>query len=57
MTKRRDLIRELEQAGYVHVGGTKHDKYRKGSVTIEVKRQARIADEIAQKIRRQAGLR
>lgn len=56
MTKRRDLVRELESAGFVQSGGTKHGKYRKGNVTVTVPRHSEIKDRMADVIRRQAGL-
>lgn len=60
MTKRRDLVRELEQAGYVQIksGSTaNHDKFRRGNVSIAVPRHAEIKDRMANIIRKQAGLR
>ena len=58
--KRRDLIRILEQAGFVQMPSghaSNHDKYRKGKVTVRVKRHREIEDEIAKRILREAGLR
>lgn len=57
MTKRRDLVRELEDAGFVEKEGTKHGKYRKGKVTVMVPRHREIPDQMAEAIRREAGLR
>lgn len=57
MTKRRDLIRELERAGFESAKGTKHGKYQKGDITVMVPRHAEIKDQMANVIRRQAGLR
>lgn len=57
MTKRRDLVRELEVAGFRQTGGTKHGKFRRGNVTVMVPRHSEIADQLAEAIRRQAGLR
>ena len=57
MTKRRDLIRELEGAGFVEARGTKHGKYRKGNVTVMVPRHSEIKNQMADAIRREAGLR
>ena len=57
MTKRRDLIRELESAGFRQNGGTKHGKYKKGDITVMVPRHSEIEDRMADAIRRQAGLR
>ena len=57
MTKRRDLIRELEAYGFRQVRGTKHGKYRKGKVTVMVPRHSELKDQMAEVIRKQAGLR
>ena len=57
MTKRRDLIRELEAAGFRETRGTKHGKYRKGSITVMVPRHSEIKDQLAEAIRKEAGLR
>lgn len=60
MTKHRDLVRELEHAGYVRLksGSTaSHDKYRRGSISVMVPRHTEIKDRMADIIRRQAGLR
>ena len=57
MTKREELIRELTRAGFVEVGGSKHGKYRKDSVTVMVPRHSEIKDQLAAAIRREAGLR
>ena len=57
MTRRRDLIRELEAAGFRETRGTKHGKYRKGSVTVMVPRHSEIKDQMANAIRKEAGLK
>ena len=57
MTKRRDLVKVLIEAGFHSEGGTKHEKFTKGTITVLVKRHREIPDEIAAKILRQAGLR
>lgn len=57
MTKRRDLIRELRLAGYSEAGGTKHGKFRKGNVTVTVPRHSEIANQLADAIRKEAGLK
>lgn len=56
MTKRRILVRELESAGFRECHGTKHGKYRKGNVTVMVPRHSEIKDQLANAIRKQAGL-
>lgn len=55
--QRRDLVKLLLEAGFVSLGGTKHEKFKKGSITVPVKRHRVIADEAAKGILRQAGLR
>lgn len=57
MTKKRDLERELSAAGWVRTGGSKHDKWAKGDRTVMVPRHAEIKDQMADAIRKEAGLR
>lgn len=57
VTKRRDLVRELERAGFRAAKGTKHQKCRKGDLTVMVPRHSEIKDQLADAIRREAGLR
>lgn len=57
MTKRRDLVRLLEVHGFRSIGGTKHEKFTNGERTVLVKRHREIPDEIAERIKRQAGLK
>ena len=57
MTKRTDLVRTLQKAGFTSDGGTNHVHFKKGKVTVLVKRHREIPDEIAKKILREAGLR
>lgn len=60
MTKHRDLVRELEHAGFVQIksgSSANHDKFRRGDVSIAVPRHAKIRDRLADVIRRQAGLK
>ncbi len=57
MTKRRDLVLLLTKNGFWSVGGTRHEKFPNGIVTVLVKRHREIEDIVAQKILRQAGLR
>lgn len=61
MTKRADLVRELELAGFRRskAGQTQsHDKFRKdGYKPIAVPRHREINEITAEAIRRQAGLR
>ncbi len=60
MTKRRDLVRELERAGFVQIrsGSTaNHDKFRRGDTTVAVPRHTELKDRMTDVIRKQAGLR
>lgn len=54
--RRRELVRRLLDAGFEPRGGTKHEKFVKGKLTIMVKRHAEIDDTTAKKVLRQAGL-
>lgn len=58
MTKKRDLERELTEAGYVKLAntGSKHDKFRRGDVTVTVPRHREIKETTAKGIRKEAGL-
>lgn len=55
--QRRELVRILEAAGFRSRGGTNHEKFSKGSLTVMVKRHREIPDQIAKRILREAGLR
>jgi predicted RNA binding protein YcfA (HicA-like mRNA interferase family) len=55
--QRRELIRILEEAGFISKGGTNHEKFVKGDKLVLVKRYREIEDQIAKRILRQAGLR
>lgn len=57
MTKRRDLVLLLTKNGFWSVGGTRHEEFTNGKVTVLVKRHREVEDIVAQKILRQAGLR
>ena len=56
MTKRRDLVKQLEQAGFWSCGGTNHEHFTNGTVSVLIKRHREIPDAIAAKILREAGL-
>ena len=56
VTKKRDLERELTAAGWRKDKGSKHDKWRKRSAVVMVPRHAEIKDQMADAIRREAGL-
>lgn len=57
MVKRRDLIRELEKAGFKGCGGTKHELYEKDGKQTRVPRHREIDENLAKLIRKQAGLK
>ena len=57
MTKRRELVRRLEEGGFWSDGGTNHEHFTNGNVTVMVKHHREIRDERAKKILRQVGLR
>ncbi|MDO5043165.1 MAG: type II toxin-antitoxin system HicA family toxin [Slackia sp.] len=57
MTKRRDLVRQLERAGFRSMGGTKHERFMKGNVVVSVKRHREIDDITAGRILKAAGIR
>ncbi len=57
MTKRRDLVRELEEAGFVNIGGANHDVFVKPGHRTTVPRHREIPENTAKMIRRQAGLK
>lgn len=54
--KRERLISALVKAGFVLVGGTRHDKFRKDSVTVMVPRHTEINEMLARKILKDAGI-
>lgn len=54
---RRQLVAILEANGFVSKGGTKHEKFAKGSLVVLVKRHNETHDQAAKRILRQAGLR
>ena len=55
--KRRELVRKLLDAGFVSDGGTKHEHFRKGKVTVMIPRHREITDQMARVMLRQAGIR
>ena len=54
--KKEKLVSLLLRAGYVAVAGTKHDKFRRGKVTVMVPRHTEISDLLAKKILKEAGI-
>jgi len=57
MTKRRLVIKFFRDHGFWSTGGTKHEKFTNGRVTIFIKRHSEIEDEIFEKLKKQAGLK
>ena len=57
MTKRRDIVKALRDAGFVSTGGTNHEHFSNGALKVMVPRHREIPDTTAQCILRQAGLR
>ena len=57
MTKRRDVVRFFTEHGFWSKGGTKHEKFTNGKVTILIKRYREIEDEVFEKLKRDAGLK
>ena len=56
MTKRRKLVKELTDAGFVSRGGKRHEVFVKPGFRTEVPRHSEIKDQMANIIRKQAGL-
>ncbi len=50
-------MRILKANGFVSKGGTKHERFCKGSLTVMVKRRTEVHDQEAKAILGQAGLR
>lgn len=57
MTRRRDVVKYFTDRGFYSMGGTKHEKFTNGTVTIRIKRHREIEDEIFEKLKAQAGLK
>ena len=55
--QRRDLVDMLKGAGFRSEGGTKHEKFTNGGITVIVPRHREIKESTARAILRQAGLR
>lgn len=55
--QRRVLVKLLMEAGFVPRGGTKHEKFTKGDLTVKVKRHREIEGATAKRILKEAGLR
>lgn len=57
MTKRREVVKFFESHGFWSAGGTKHEKFTNGRVTIYIKRHREIEDEAFRYLKKQAGLK
>ena len=57
MTKRRDLVKEVRDAGLVSIGGTKHEIFVKPGHRTSIPYHREIDDELAKEIRKQAGIK
>lgn len=55
--KRRDLVVELVSNGFWSKGGTNHELFTDGNVTVAVPRHREINELTARKILKDAGLR
>lgn len=55
--KRRDLVGELVSNGFWSKGGTNHELFTDGKVTVAVPRHREINELTARKILKDAGLR
>ncbi len=55
--QRRELVRILKANGFVSKGGTKHEEFCKGSLTVIVKRRTEVHGQEAKAILSQVGLR
>lgn len=56
MVKRRDLVKELVDAGFINKGGTNHEVFIKPGFRTTVPRHREIDKNLARQIRKQAGL-
>jgi predicted RNA binding protein YcfA (HicA-like mRNA interferase family) len=56
MVRRRDVVKELTQAGFESKGGTNHEKFRGNGRTTMVPRHNEIGEALYKRIRKQAGL-
>ena len=54
--RKEKLVSLLLKAGYVAAGGTKHEKFRRGTITVLVPRHTEISDTLAKKILKDAGV-
>ena len=57
MTKRRDVVRLLEENGFKKAHGTNHEKFVKGGHTVAIPRHKEIKENTFKEIKKQAGLK
>jgi len=57
MTKRRDIVKLLEENGFENKGGTSHDEFVKPGYRTVVPRHKEIRESTFKKIKKQAGLK
>ncbi len=57
MTKRRDLVKEVLNAGLTSIGGTKHEAFVKPGYRTSIPYHREIDDDLAKEIRKQAGIK
>lgn len=55
--KRRDLVGELVKSGFWSKGGTNHELFTNGDITVAVPRHREVNEITAKKILKDAGLR
>ncbi len=54
--KKEVLVGMLLKAGFIAAGGTKHEKFRRGTATVMVPRHTEIGERLARKILKDAGI-
>lgn len=54
--KKEKLVGLLLKAGFLAAEGTRHDKFRRGAVTVMVPRHAEVNERLARKILKDAGI-
>lgn len=57
MTKRRDLVKEILDAGLKSIGGTNHEIFVKPGFRTSVPYHREINEKLADEIRKQAGIK
>ncbi len=57
MVKRRDVVKLLQENGFVGDGGKRHEHFIKGDRFTQVPRHREISEELFERIKKQAGLK